>query len=77
MSDTMAHAERRVRVGQTFRIVVFLVVVAAIVVFALINTDKVSVDWVASQSEAPLWSVIAISAVAGAFIGALARMRRN
>ena len=55
----------------------FLVVVAAIVVFALINTDKVSVDWGASQSEAPLWAVIAISAVAGAFIGALARMRRN
>jgi uncharacterized integral membrane protein len=56
---------------------VFLLVVAAMVIFALFNTDKVSVDWVAKKSVAPLWAVIAISAVAGAVIGALARMRRS
>jgi len=77
MSDTMDRAERRVRTGQTFRILVFLVIVAAIVIFALFNTDKVSVDWVAKKSVAPLWAVIAISAVAGALIGSLARSRRN
>jgi len=76
MSDTMDRAERRVRAGQTFRILVFLVIVAAIVIFALFNTDKVSVDWVAKKSVAPLWAVIAISAVAGALIGSLARRRR-
>jgi len=76
MSDTMDRAERRVRTGQTFRILVFLVILAAIGIFALFNTDKVSVDWVAKKSVAPLWAVIAISAVAGALIGSLARRRR-
>jgi uncharacterized integral membrane protein len=77
MSDTMVRAERKVRVGQTFRILFFLAIVAGIVAFALVNTDKVSVDWMASESVAPLWAVIAVSAVAGAFIGALARRRGN
>jgi uncharacterized integral membrane protein len=77
MNDTMTRGERRVRAGQTLRILVFLVIVVAMLVFALVNTDKVSVDWVAKKSEAPLWAVIAISAIAGAAIGALARMRRS
>lgn len=76
-SETMTHAEQRVRAGQTVRVVIGLVVLAAVVVFAAVNTDDVSVDWVFDKTEAPLWVVIAASAVAGAVIGAVARHRRH
>jgi uncharacterized integral membrane protein len=52
-------------------------VVAVVVVFALVNTKKVDVDWVVSDSRAPLWVVIGASAVAGAIIGFVARPRRS
>ena len=55
------------------RVVIWLLVLAAVVVFAAVNTDDVSVDWVFDETEAPLWLVIAASAVAGAVIGAAAR----
>lgn len=75
-SDVMTSAERKVRVGQTLRVLIWLVVVAAVVVFALVNTEKVSVDWVVNDALAPLWEVIGASAVAGAIIGYLAHPRR-
>jgi uncharacterized integral membrane protein len=77
MSDVTTDGERSLRVGHLLHIVVWLIVLAAVVVFALVNTDKVNVDWVAKDSEAPLWLVIGISAVAGAIIGSLARVRRR
>ena len=77
MSDVTTDGERSLRVVHLFHIVVWLIVLAAVVVFALVNTDKVNVDWVAKDSEAPLWMVIGISAVAGAIIGSLARVRRR
>ena len=77
MSDVTTDGERSLRVWHLFHIVVWLIVLAAVVVFALVNTDKVNVDWVAKDSEAPLWMVIGISAVAGAIIGSLARVRRR
>jgi uncharacterized integral membrane protein len=77
MSDVTTDGERSLRVGHLLHIVVWLIVLAAVVVFALVNTDKVNVDWVAKDSEAPLWMVIGISAVAGAIIGSLARVRRR
>ena len=77
MSDVTTDGERSFRLGHVFHLVVWLIVLAAIVVFALVNTDKVNVDWVAQDSEAPLWMVIGISAVAGAIIGSLARVRRR
>ena len=76
-SETMTHAERRVRAGQTVRVVIWLVVLAAVVVFAAVNTGDVTVDWVFDETEAPLWLVIAVSAVAGAVIGVAARPRRR
>ena len=77
MSDVTTDGERSFSVGHVLHIVVWLIVLAAIVLFALVNTDKVNVDWVAQNSEAPLWMVIGISAVAGAIIGSLARVRRR
>lgn len=77
MSDEMSNAERRVRAGQTFRVVLWLVVLAAVVVFALVNTDKVNVDWVVKDASAPLWAVIGVSVVAGAVIGFVSRPSRH
>jgi uncharacterized integral membrane protein len=75
--DEMVHGERRIRARQTIRVLVWLVVLAAVVVFAVVNTDEVSVDWIVDDSSAPLWVVIAVSAVAGAIVGFFARPRRS
>ncbi len=75
--DEMPKAERRVRAGQTVRVIIWLVVLAAVLVFALANTEKVDVDWVVDEARPPLWAVIGVSAVAGAIIGYLARPRRG
>lgn len=78
MSTTdMTHAEKRVRTSQTVRVLLWLVVVAAIVVFALKNTERVTVDWIARNAQVPLWAVIAVSAVAGVLIGSLRRPHRS
>ncbi len=76
-SDVMTNAEHRVRAGQSLRVVIWLAVIAAVVVFALVNTDEVNVDWVVDNAFVPLWAVIGASAVAGAIIGYLARPRRG
>jgi uncharacterized integral membrane protein len=75
--EPRSHKESRIRAAQTIRVVVWLVVLAVLVVFAALNTDKVSVDWAFDTTDVPLWLVIAISAVAGAVIGYLARSRRR
>jgi uncharacterized integral membrane protein len=76
-SEPRSHAESRIRAGQTVRVVIWLVVLAVLVVFAALNTDKVKVDWAFDTTDLPLWLVIAVSAVAGAVIGYLARPRRR
>jgi uncharacterized integral membrane protein len=77
MNDHETAHERRIRAGQTVRVIVWLIVLAAVVVFALVNTDEVSVDWLFEDGEAPLWVVIGVSAAAGAVIGYVARPRRT
>jgi uncharacterized integral membrane protein len=72
-SESLSRAERRIRAGQTVRVIIWLVVLAAVVVFAAVNTDKVNVDWVFDQTNAPLWLVIGASALAGALFGYVAR----
>jgi uncharacterized integral membrane protein len=76
-NDSMSNAERRVRTGQTIRVVIWLIVVAAIVVFALVNTEKTPVDWVFGDTNAPLWTVIGVSAVAGVILGLLIGLHRR
>ena len=76
-SGPWSHEERRIRAGQTVRVVVWLVVLAVLVVLAAINTDKVNVDWAFDSTDVPLWLVIAVSAVAGFVIGYLARPRHR
>ena len=77
MSSDRTLTERRVRAGQTIRVIIWLLVAVVVVVFAAVNTNKVSVDWVVDDARMPLWVVIALSAVAGAVIGFLARPNRS
>jgi uncharacterized integral membrane protein len=72
-----SRGERRIRASQTVRVVIWLVVVAVLVLFAALNTDKVSVDWAVDTTDTPLWVVIAVSAVAGVVIGYVARPRHR
>ena len=53
-----------------------LVVGVLIVVFAVVNTDKVKVDWIVTSSSTPLIIVIAVSFVLGLAGGYLLRGRR-
>lgn len=75
-ADETGH-ERSIRARQTIRIVVWVVVVAAVAVVAALNTQDVEVDWVVGDSTLPLWVVIALSALAGVVIGYVARWRRD
>jgi uncharacterized integral membrane protein len=76
-SEPRSLRERRIRAGQTVRVIIWLVVLAVLVVFAALNTDKVSVEWAFDTTSVPLWLVIAVSAVAGVVIGHLARPRHR
>jgi uncharacterized integral membrane protein len=76
-TESLSHAETRIRAGQTVRVVIWLVVLGALVAFGALNTDKVSIDWAFDTAEVALWLVIAVSAVAGFVIGFLARPRHR
>ncbi len=76
-SESRSLGERRIRAGQTFRVILGLVVLAAVVLFAALNTDKVNVDWALDTADVALWIVIAVSVVAGVVIGFLARPRHR
>jgi len=76
-SEPRSRKETRIREAQTVRVVIWLIVLAVVVVFAALNTDKVSVDWAYDTTDVPLWLVIAISAIAGAVIGYFARPRHR
>lgn len=76
-SHEMQRAESRVRSAQTFKVVVWLAVVAVLVVFAVANSTKVDVDWVFNDAEAPLYMVIAASAIAGVILGFIAKPSRG
>lgn len=75
-ADETGH-ERSIRARQTIRIIVWMVVVAAVAVVAAFNTQDIDLDWVVGESTLPLWVVIAVSALAGAVIGYVARWRRD
>jgi uncharacterized integral membrane protein len=77
MSNGSSAHDSRVRTGQTVRVVIWLVVVAALVVFAALNTEKVNVDFGLDTRNVALWLVIAVSAIAGVVIGFFGRPRRR
>lgn len=68
--------ERKIRTGQTVRVVVWVVILALIVVFAAANSQDVNVDWVFGDSDGALWLVIGGSAAAGFLLGLTTARRR-
>jgi uncharacterized integral membrane protein len=50
--------------------------VALVIVFAVLNTNKVKVDWIVTTSDTALIVVIVVSFVLGAIAGALFWRRR-
>ena len=72
MTDSSTHhpiASTRHDAGLALRLVLALVLVAAIVAFAADNRDNVRVGWVVGDGDAPLVVVLLITAVMGAIIG--------
>ncbi len=70
------HAERDASGRQRGRdlnpkVVAGLVLAALLVLFGVLNGDKVSVDFIVTTKRAPLIAVIALSAVLGALITTL------
>jgi uncharacterized integral membrane protein len=69
--------DRRIRTQQTVRVILWLALLAALLVFALLNTDDTKVDWLVQEDEAPLFVIIAASAGAGFLMGLIATARRR
>ena len=76
-TDFDQRTERRIRARQTTKLIVWFLVLAALLLFAVVNTQTVAVDWVFDETETALWIVIAASAVAGAIVGFVAARRRQ
>ncbi len=74
---TLTWHDRRIRAQQTVRVVLWLALLAALVVFALLNTDDTDVDWLVREDRAPLFVIIAASAAAGFLMGLIATARRR
>jgi uncharacterized integral membrane protein len=62
---------------QQARLVAGLTLAGVGVVFAVLNLDEVSVNWIIGTWDTPLIIVIAISVLVGAALGYLAARRRE
>lgn len=69
--------EQEIRRSQTLRVVSIVVLLALIVSFAIANAHTVSIDWVFTQTDAPMVLVIALSGGVGFLVGALVASRRR
>ncbi len=69
--------ERSIRVRQTVKILLWVVIAAVLVVFAVVNTQDVTVDWLFDEVDTSLWIVIVGSAAVGWVLGYLSRWRRD
>jgi uncharacterized integral membrane protein len=71
--------ERRAKKGgmqrnERVRLVLTAIVAAVIAAFALLNLDKVEVNWIITTGDAPLIVVIALSFGAGILVDRLLRL---
>ncbi|CAN5467277.1 hypothetical protein BH23ACT3_BH23ACT3_13310 [soil metagenome] len=73
---TEAHSPQNPRLGSIIKIVIGVIVLGALVVFAVSNRQDVNVDWVFDETETALWIVIAVSTVAGFVLGYVTSRRR-
>lgn len=76
-SDVDERTEKRIRARQTFRILLFVVIGGVLALWAFANTDEVAVDWLVDTTRGPLVVVIAISALLGFLLGAVATWRQG
>ncbi len=76
-SDVDEGTEKRIRAKQTFRILLFVIVAGVLALWAFANTDEVAVDWLVDTTRGPLVVVIAISALLGFLLGAVATWRQG
>lgn len=75
--DVDKGTERRIRIGQTVRVVVLVGLVLVLAGLVLANQDDVEVDWLFDTTEGPLVVVIAISAGLGFLLGVLVAWRHK
>lgn len=73
---TEEDSPQRPRVGLIIKFVTWVVLLVAVVVFAVSNRQDVNVDWVFDETETALWIVIAVSTVAGFVLGYVTSRRR-
>ena len=71
------HDEKKIRTRQTARIVVVVVLVAAMVAFAIDNSQTVEIGWLVGSSDLPLWIVIVGTFVVGGIAGYVAGRRHH
>lgn len=71
------HADGGRSAGDVARLVPAVVLVIAVVAFALANTEKTEVNFLFTETRAPLILVLLATAVVGALIGALLRRRHK
>ena len=76
-TDVDERTEKRIRAKQTVRILLFVVIAGVLALWAFANTDEVAVDWLVDTTRGPLIVVIAISALLGFLLGAVATWRQG
>jgi uncharacterized integral membrane protein len=69
--------EHTIRRSQTLRVSLVVLLIALVIGFAVSNSHNVVVDWVFTETQAPMVMVIALSVAAGFLIGSLITSRRS
>lgn len=76
-TDVDDRTERKIRAGQTVRIVLLVVIAGVLAAWAFANRDDVEVDWLFDTTTGPLVVVILLSAGIGLVLGLLIGWRRR
>lgn len=69
--------EQQIRRSQTVRVILVVALLLLIALFAATNSHTVGIDWVVTETQAPMVLVIGLSAGVGFLIGALVASRRS
>jgi len=69
--------DRKPRRAPNPRLVLAAVAAVALVVFAVLNTEDVQVDWLVDSFRGPLIVVIAVSGLLGFVVGYVVRAHRR
>ena len=75
MPQNTIHWQERADLGRVARVVIVVLIVAAIVALAVDNRHDVRLGYVIGDATAPAWIVVMLSAVGGVAIGWLVKHR--